>query len=148
MSLLKNTTFLYMVIAILASVSIISLALSYKPAAEQSQKNQTGRYLPVDIDSTGIKTAGLTYHLTGTLIAVEPADGGALWKVQTEDKKEYSFFVMQNASIFPTNPLKDPNASPSASITPLTVKKGAKITAFIGYDLKNNKANSGRIILE
>lgn len=152
MSLIRNITFLYIVIGLLASISIISLALSFKQVGfgnqNQNQKTQTSRSLPLDIESSGIKNARLIYYLTGTLVETTPLKDGTLWKVQTGDNKEYSFYVTPDADIFTKDPVKDPAASPSASITPLTVKKGTKINAFVGYDLKNNKANSGRIILE
>ena len=142
MPTISKSSLLYILLVILTAVSIVSLSLLYKQSIGLKSK-----VLPVDIESTGIKNAGISFYLTGTVIKVTPSDSGALWKVRTDDNKQYQFEVVKNATIFTEDPLKNPKASPSASINPLNTEEGSKIGAFVGINLKTNKISSGRVII-
>lgn len=145
----SRTTILYILIVVLAASTIISLAYAYVSYSSRNNSD-SGRItdtLPVDIKSSGVKNPSLTYYLSGTLQNVTNSVDGPLWTVITVDNKQYQIYIIKNADIFAENPLQNPDASPSA-IDPLNLVKGTKVEAYVGVNLENNKAYSGRIIIK
>ena len=118
MPTINKTVVIYILATLLVSVSLISLAFFYKQLGEPGKNGNTGtaKSIPFDVDSVGVRDAGLSYYLTGTLMEVKPSGDSASWKVKTEDNKEYSFYVSKNADIFTQDPLRNPGSSPSASL--------------------------------